>query len=128
MLPKSFRLLRNFATVFRKGVKISTPFFVLRAIPAFDGHPRFAVTVSKKTEKSAVRRNRIRRRLVEAAKKSGFPESCELPTRIVLLGFSKTADAEFLELSEAFRFAREKAEGVIRAKDRKMSSEKQKKH
>ena len=100
MLPQSLRLTRSFDIVFRKGAKVSTPFFVLRAIPARDEKNRLAVVVSKKTEKSAVRRNRIRRRLIEAAKKAGFPEICAFPFRIVVIGFSPILTGEFEKIVE----------------------------
>lgn len=110
MLPKPQRLTRGFEIVFRKGAKISTPFFVLRAIPAWDEVPRLAITVSKKVDKRAVGRNRIRRRLIEAAKKAGFPESPNVPCRIVCIGFGPTKDAPFEEIVNAFQYGFSKLE------------------
>ncbi len=98
MLPKDQRLTRSFEIIFRKGAKITAPFFVLRAVPAWDTIPRLAVTVSKKTDKTAVGRNRIRRRLIEAVKKAGFPKSIDTPYRIVLIGRNTVKTAIFQEI------------------------------
>ncbi|MDE2364818.1 MAG: ribonuclease P protein component [Hyphomicrobiales bacterium] len=50
-----------------RGARRHARSFVLQARPRDDDEPpRFGLTVSKKTEPSAVRRNRIRRRLKEA--------------------------------------------------------------
>jgi ribonuclease P protein component len=52
-----------------KGSKAARRAFVLEAIRRGDeGPPRFGFTVSKRTAKKAVERNRIRRRLREAAR------------------------------------------------------------
>lgn len=51
----------------QRGDRRRSPFFTLQSTErADDGPPRFGLTVSKKTAKRAVRRNRIRRRLREA--------------------------------------------------------------
>lgn len=102
MLPKSQRLNKGFEIIFRKGAKISTPFFVLRALAAWDEIPRFTVTVSKKVDKRAVARNRIRRRLVEAAKKAGFPKKPQQKCRIVCIGFARAKEEEFEKLVKEF--------------------------
>ena len=98
MLPKSQRLSRGFSVIFQKGAKISTPFFVLRAVAAWDNAPRFAVTVSKKVSKKAVVRNRIRRRLFAAARKAGFPEHPKKRCRIICIGNASAYDASFSEI------------------------------
>lgn len=54
---------KTFQTIFRTGRRVDTPFFsfVVRANSL--SHVRFASIISKKTAKSAVLRNRIRRRI-----------------------------------------------------------------
>jgi len=54
---------KTFQTIFRRGRRVDTPFFsfVVRANSL--SHMRFASIISKKTAKSAVLRNRIRRRI-----------------------------------------------------------------
>lgn len=98
MLPKPQRLTKNFAIIFQKGAKITTPFFVLRGIPAWDDASRLAIIVSGKTEKSAVKRNRIRRRLIAAAETAGFPSFPQQRFRIVLIGKTDVLEADYLKL------------------------------
>lgn len=52
--------------VYQKGKTIRTPTLSLIYAPNSRGHQRFGVVVSKKVLKSAVGRNRIRRRMYEA--------------------------------------------------------------
>jgi ribonuclease P protein component len=101
MLKKSQRLTKNFQIVFRKGVKIHTPFFVCRAIPAFDNTPRLAVVVTKKTSKTAVGRNLIRRRLSEAVRTGTFFAELKIPCQIVLIAHRQVQSAHFLKLQSA---------------------------
>lgn len=110
MFPRSLRLTKSFEILFRKGAKITAPFFVLRAVPAFDATVRIAVVVSKKTEKTAVGRNRIRRRLIAASKEAGFPEKLQKPFRIVLIGSKTVLDADFSKLVEEIQVAIERLE------------------
>ncbi len=105
MLPKSQRLTRGFDLLFRRGEKIITPFFILRAVPAWDEIPRLAVTVSKKTEKTAVRRNRIRRRLIAGVQVTGYPDCSKKPFRIVLLGREEVLRVDFPVLTQALQDA-----------------------
>jgi len=108
MLSKPYRLTRGFPILFRKGKRISSPFFLLRFLPAHDERHRLAIIVSKKTEKTAVGRNRIRRRLIEAVKKTGYPTNIKTPVRIALFGNRsvKTADFEKLVISVEESFLR----------------------
>lgn len=64
MLPKASRLSRHDAQALKTGQTISTPVFSLRYVVA----PTFkcTVSVSKKTAKNAVDRNRIRRQIYNA--------------------------------------------------------------
>ncbi|QQS59776.1 ribonuclease P protein component [Candidatus Peregrinibacteria bacterium] len=102
MLSRQHRLTRGFEVLFRKGEKRIFSHFIFRSLPAFDGVSRLSVIVSKKTEKMAVGRNRIRRRLFEVARKSNFPEFLPLPFRIVLVARSSAKNASFSELEKDF--------------------------
>ncbi len=68
MFPKSARLSReDIAEVSRKGQSINTPYFSLKILP-FVSKPlinkgKFAFVMSKKEEKTAVGRNKAKRRL-----------------------------------------------------------------
>ncbi|MCE7886427.1 MAG: ribonuclease P protein component [Alphaproteobacteria bacterium PRO2] len=57
----------DFVTLNRKGRKWTAPGVVLQALPNEQGTIRIGYTVTKKTESSSVKRNRIKRRLRAAA-------------------------------------------------------------
>jgi ribonuclease P protein component len=69
MLPKSKRVtIRAFEEAMKGGVRIHAPHFFVMVTKAKneverDIHAKVAVTVSKKVEKLAVKRNRIKRRI-----------------------------------------------------------------
>lgn len=68
MIPKSNRFSGRSAInyVYKKGKSVRDEKIALRFIESHKDDYRLAVVVSKKTSKSAVYRNRIRRRLFEA--------------------------------------------------------------
>ncbi|MBR2543022.1 ribonuclease P protein component [Candidatus Saccharibacteria bacterium] len=68
MLKKKYRFHSRGGVryVYQKGKTIRTPKLSLVFTRNFRGFTRFGVVVSKKVEKSAVKRNRIRRRVYEA--------------------------------------------------------------
>lgn len=65
MLKRNFRLRhrRDIGAVYRRGGAVQTPLLTLRAQSNRLDHARAAVVVSNKVAKSAVKRNRMRRRL-----------------------------------------------------------------
>ncbi len=67
-LPREFRLKRrkNFKKIKGKGQKVHTPLFVVLILKGQKEGPKFGFVVSKKIDKRAVYRNKIRRRLSEA--------------------------------------------------------------
>lgn len=82
---------------YQKGQNIRTPLFSLIFAPNMRNRRRFAVVVSKKVLKSAVGRNRIRRRVYEAirAEMDYYPQ----PTDYIFIVHSKTVlTTPFLEL------------------------------
>jgi ribonuclease P protein component len=66
MLKKTSRLTRKDIPAVLKGGVFYAPLFTLRYRKSPLSYSRFAVIVSKKTEKSAAERNKIRRRGYEA--------------------------------------------------------------
>jgi ribonuclease P protein component len=70
MIPRRLRLPRyRIEYLFRKGKKIASDYFTIRYSPAKAGDPnRFCVVISAATEKSAVKRNRLRRQVYETAR------------------------------------------------------------
>lgn len=82
---------------YQKGKNVRTPFFSLIFAPNVRNHRRFAVVVSKKILKSAVGRNRIRRRVYEAirAEMDYYPE----PTDYIFVVHNRAVlHTPFLEL------------------------------
>ncbi|MBW3569336.1 ribonuclease P protein component [Candidatus Parcubacteria bacterium] len=60
-----FRGQKAIEYVYRKGRSVRAGFLTVKAVPAKGEDYRLAVVVSRKVNKSAVTRNRIRRRLYE---------------------------------------------------------------
>jgi ribonuclease P protein component len=84
-----------------KGQRTARRAFVLEALPRDDsGDPRFGFTVSKRVAKKAVERNRIRRRLREAARISA-EGNARAGYDYVLVGRTKTLTEPFSELTAA---------------------------
>lgn len=99
MLAKKYRFHSRGGVryVYQKGSTIRTPFLSLVFAPNARGYQRFAVVVSKKVLKSAVGRNRIRRRVYEAIRHE-LPEF-KTPQDCVFVVFNKSvSDLPFLEL------------------------------
>ena len=84
---------------YQKGKTIRTPKFSLVFAPNQHGKQRFAVVISKKVIKSAVGRNRVRRRVYEAIRLNitEIPESYDY----IFIVFSKDLKTmEFTELEK----------------------------
>ena len=99
MLSKKYRFHSRGGVryVYQKGKTIRTPSLSLVFAPNTRGYQRFAVVVSKKVLKSAVGRNRIRRRVYEAIRHE-LPEFRQ-PMDCVFVVFNKTvANTPFLDL------------------------------
>jgi len=67
MIPRRLRLPRKrIEYLFRKGSKTASEFLTIRYSPAKEGYPgNYCVIISSATEKSAVKRNRLRRQIYE---------------------------------------------------------------
>ncbi len=95
----------EFNSVYEEGTVIHGPFFVLRARPNDLGHPRWGFAVGKRLLRKATARNRVRRRLREAARQSGVTGSMDL----VLTARRSAIDASFADLVKAIRKAARRA-------------------
>ena len=99
MLSKSYRFHSRGGVryVYQKGKTIRTPILSLVYTPNTRGYQRFGVVVSKKVLKSAVGRNRIRRRVYEAIRLE-LPEFTT-PQDCLFVIFNKSISTmPFLEL------------------------------
>lgn len=65
----------EFNSVYEKGTVYRGPFFVLRVLANEAGHPRWGIAVGKRMLRSAVDRNRQRRRLRGAIDAAGLAGS-----------------------------------------------------
>lgn len=99
MLPRSNRIPRSeFAEIMRSRQFSNTPHFTLRTAQG-GGRARYAVSVSKKVSKSAVVRNRIRRRVYSA-----LPEADEGLHLIVAKSGAQSVGGEELRRELALLF------------------------
>ncbi|MGI8927459.1 MAG: ribonuclease P protein component [Tepidiformaceae bacterium] len=64
---------RDFETLYQKGAALSGPLLALRHLENGDGRTRWGFAVGKRLAKHAVLRNRVRRRLREAARSLPVP-------------------------------------------------------
>jgi len=86
--------------VYKNGQAIRTHFLTLKYTPnPHRKHPRFAVVVSKKILKSAVGRNRIRRRIYEAIRSSGIDKAAPCDV-VIIVSSSEILHQPALELQE----------------------------
>ncbi|HEY8192156.1 MAG TPA: ribonuclease P protein component [Alphaproteobacteria bacterium] len=87
----------------RAGKKWVSKTIVVEAVPNDLGAIRYGLTVSKKTSKSAVVRNRIRRRL-RAAARDVLPAFVLPGTDVVLVGRVESATRPYAQLKEDLRW------------------------
>lgn len=97
----------DFVTLNKKGRKWTAPGVVLQALPNGGNAMRIGYTVTKKTEASAVKRNRIKRRL-RAAANAVLPESAASGHDYVLIGRSMSATRPYESLCGDLRWCLEK--------------------
>lgn len=77
MLAKKFRIgnRERIEQILKKGRRFRSPYFSLHYLPSRSPASRLAVVVSKKLSLKAVERNKIKRRLYEAIRRSWDLES-----------------------------------------------------
>jgi len=81
----------EFDQVYQEGTVIGGPLFVVRVRPNGVGHARWGFAVGKKLSKSSVVRNRVKRRLKEAARQLGLDE----PVDVIVTARPPVLDARF---------------------------------
>ncbi len=111
------RTRRDFVKV-QKGRRANTGLFSIMALDKAEGPARIGFTVSKKVDARAVKRNRIRRRLREAARleASAFEGA---RADFVVVARPGVLTADFGRLRSELRRAMEKAAGPGRRGDDK---------
>ncbi len=107
---QTFDTLKNradFLTLNRKGRKWTAHGLVLQALPNELGQMRVGYTVTKKTEMSAVKRNRIKRRL-RAAAAAVLPAYAVPGHDYVLIGRSMSSTRPYDALCNDLKWCLEK--------------------
>ncbi len=104
MLAKKYRFHSRGGVRFtyQKGKTIRTPKMSLVFNDNSRGHQRFAVVISKKVIKSAVGRNRVRRRVYEALRLI-LPEFADKKDCIFVIYSKEIKDMEFQKLQELIK-------------------------
>lgn len=92
--------------VYKNGKTARTEFMSLRYVPARNADYRLAVVVSKKVSKSAVVRNRIRRRIYEAMRLLGYGWKYDM---VISVFDDSLADIPFNELDASLKQMLKKA-------------------
>lgn len=108
-LEKLERLLKrsDFLLANAKGRKWVSKGMIVLATPNDSGQIRFGVTVTKKLEKTAVGRNRMKRRL-RAAAADVLPNAGRAGTDYVLIARPETATRLYTDLQKDLRWCLEK--------------------
>jgi ribonuclease P protein component len=78
-LPKQARLLSkaDYNSVFSKSVKVSNALFLILIHKTSNSHSRLGLVISKKVDKRAVQRNRIKRISRESFRNYVFASTCD---------------------------------------------------
>ena len=78
-LPKSVRLLNkaDYNAVFSKSVKVSNSLFLILIHKNSTQYSRLGLVISKKVDKRAVQRNRIKRIVRESFRNTDFETQCD---------------------------------------------------
>ena len=103
--------------VYRRGQTVRGPLSSLKYAPARNQNWRLAVVVSKKVHKSAVVRNRIRRRLYEAVRR--LEDQIQQPFDMVLTVFHETLAEMPADQVNKLVYTQLKQAGAFRAQAKK---------
>ncbi len=100
MLPKSHRLTkkRDFETVFKAGKGFKRDFLIVKVLKGQAKNSRFGFVVSKKVSAKAVVRNKVRRRLQQAAFLA--TEKMSTTADVVFVALPNATKKEFSEIKE----------------------------
>ncbi len=103
MLPKKFRLKhkRCIKKVFLQGKKIYTSLFLCLIKPSNKDHSRMTVIVSKKYDKRAVYRNRLKRKFREAVRENIIDLKENLD--IIIVPKKQSDKKHILEIKDMFK-------------------------
>jgi len=98
-LPKQARLLNktDYNAVFNKSVKVSNSLFLILIRKTNQQPARLGLVISKKVDKRAVQRNRIKRLIRESFRNKSFEVACDF----VILARAKAAQCNNQQIFES---------------------------
>jgi len=101
MYAKQYRLRLTWLInkVIKKGRAIHTPFFVCKTLISRIEHPQFCIMISAKVHKSAVKRNKVRRRIQEIIR-IYMQEHAIQPINYVFMIKKRALDTHYSELKK----------------------------
>jgi len=103
VLPRKNRLReeRDIKRIFLKGERFNSPFFTLISLTNINKESRATVIVSKKYDKRAVYRNKLKRKFRETIHHSIL--SLRPSSDIIILPKANSKDTSFYKLQESFK-------------------------
>jgi len=111
-LPKKVRLLNkaDYNSVFSKSVKVSNSHFLILIHKTSNPFSRLGLVISKKVDKRAVQRNRIKRIIRETFRNGKFETNCDF----VLLARGKVTNLVNKEIFQSLNNLWEQAQSKIK--------------
>lgn len=103
MLPKEKRLrnTKDFKRVYQKGSFFSVEFFSVNFLPNRSKQSRLGIVVTKKVEKGAVARNKIKRRFREASR--SLYDAIPAGYDVIITVKPKAKEAEYKQIEQELR-------------------------
>ncbi|MDP4008724.1 MAG: ribonuclease P protein component [Candidatus Peregrinibacteria bacterium] len=105
MLKRQLRLTKkdNILKIIKDGNRVAGKFFLCKFLENKLEHCRFAIIVSKKVEKKAVKRNKCRRRIYEAIRNNVNNIGSNKSYDIVILTNQSCLNASFSEIEQEIK-------------------------
>ncbi len=104
MIATKFRIPRQeIPYILKKGASIKSALFIVRQVPNKTPFDRYRTIVSKKMDRSAVGRNKLRRRIYSAIQENiqqDFPDEKTQKHDIILIPQKKIVTASFQAITE----------------------------
>lgn len=106
MIAKKYRVPREkIAFILRKGEEKASEFFIIRSVPNMESFSRFRTIVSRKIEKSAVKRNSLRRKIYESIRLNLKENLTKGPKDIILIPKKKILQKTFEAIKEDLKLS-----------------------
>ncbi|MBI4234769.1 ribonuclease P protein component [Candidatus Peregrinibacteria bacterium] len=101
MIAKKYRVPREkIAFILRKGEERASEFFIIRLSANVESFSRFRTIVSRKMDRSAVKRNSLRRKIYEAIRLNVKENDTRTGKDIILIPKKKILNKSFLAIKK----------------------------